>query len=119
MAIVLTPVDTRKLRGIDREIYSRGFLYAIHDRFTGRTLVAQRLRAVAARMNADAYVEDRVSAAQLYEHAAKRVDCLLKHRWRVSRFHLDDDEALANLESLRGGGGSLELVGDRHVYRIE
>jgi hypothetical protein len=119
MAIVLTPVDTRKVRGIDREIYSRGYLYAIHDRFTGRTLVAQRLRAVAARMNAGADAEDRVSAAQLYEHAAKRIDCLLKHRWRVSRFHLDDEEALGNLESLRGGGGSLELVGDRHVYRIE
>jgi hypothetical protein len=117
MAIVLSPIDTRKLR-IDREIYSRGFLYAINDRFTGRTLVAQRLCAAAERMNAGADAEDRVSAAQLYEHAAKRVDGLLKHRWRVSRFHLDDEDAMTRLDSLRGGG-ALELVGTRHVYRFE
>jgi hypothetical protein len=102
MAIVLTPFDSRKIRAIDREIYSRGFLYSIHDLFTGLTLVAQRLRAAAAHMNEGVDAEDRVSAAQLYKHAAKRVDCLLKHRWRVTRFHLDDEEALANLESLRG-----------------
>jgi hypothetical protein len=116
--IVLAPVDTHKLRGIDREIYSRGFLYIITDRFTGRTLVAQRLRAAAIRMNAGADAEDRVSAAQLYEHAAKRVDCMLKHRWSVSRVHLDDEEALSKLESLRGVG-PLELVGARHVFRFQ
>lgn len=117
-AIVLTPIDGRTLTHVRREIYSRGFVYAIRDRWSERVLVTQRLRAAATHMNKDACQQDRVSAAQLYEHAARRVGGLLKHRWTVERYHLDDEAALATLASLRQSG-TLELLGGSAVYRVE
>jgi hypothetical protein len=67
--------------------------------------VGQRLRSIAAALNATASCDDDVvSAAQLYEHAGGRVRGLLKHRWRVERWHLDDERLVERVEALRRTG---------------
>lgn len=105
----------RPLRGFHRELSSRGYLYLVRDRFTGTTLVAQRLRLVAERLSAGACRDDSVSASQLYEHAAKRVSGLLKHRWIVTRMHLDDAALVDKVEAARRTG-SVVFLGDSIAY---
>jgi len=95
----------RPLRHVMREIHTRNVLYVVHDRWSARTLVGQRLRSIAAALNASASCDDDgVSAAQLYEHAGGRVRGLLKHRWRVERWHLDDERLVDRVEALRRTG---------------
>lgn len=103
MEVVRAP--DRPLRHVMRELHTQGYLYVVHDRWTARTLVGQRLRTIATALNASASCEDdAVSAAQLYEHAGGRVRGLLKHRWRVERWHLDDEGLVERVEALRRTG---------------
>jgi|Transcript_61340 hypothetical protein len=108
-------VDRPLARRPARELYTRGFLYLVRDRFSGTTLVAQRLKLVAERLSAGASHDDSVSASQMYEHAADRVQGLLKHRWHVDRLHLDDTALVDKVEALRRTG-SVVFLGDSIAY---
>ena len=94
----------RPLLAFHRELHTRGLLYLVHDRFTGSTIVSQRLRLVAEHLSEGSGRDDSVSASQMYEHAADRVSGLLKHRWRVDRMHLDDASLVDRVEALRRTG---------------
>ena len=101
----------RRLQNVRRELHCRGYLYLVRDRFSGTTLVAQKLRLVAERLSAGASRDDSVSTSQLYEHAAERVSGLLKHRWVVERLHLDDAELVDKVEALRSTSRVIFLGG--------
>ena len=103
------------LRSVQRELHTRGYLYLVHDKFTGTTLVAQTLRLVAERMSAGASRDETVSASQLYEHAAGRVSGLVKHRFNVERLHLDDAELVGKVEAVRGAGRT-DFLGGLFAY---
>ena len=114
--MTLAMVD-RPLRGIRPELYSRGLLYLVRDRFTGTTLVSQRLRLVAEWLSAGASRDDSVSASQLYVHAAAdRVSGLLKHRWTVRRVHLDDADLLDKVEAVRRTSRRVVFLGDEIAF---
>ena len=103
------------LRSVQRELHTRGYLYLVHDKFTGTTLVAQTLRLVAERMSAGASRDETVSASQLYEHAAGRVSGLVKHRFNVERLHLDDADLVGKVEAVRGAGRT-DFLGGLFAY---
>ena len=117
MSIVAAP--DRALRRVQRELNAHGFLYLVHDRWSAAVYVCQKLRPIAAVLNGAASCDDdKVSAAQLYEHAAGRVGGHLKHRWRVERTHVDDESVVGRVEALRTGGGRVVFLGGPIAFRF-
>ena len=78
---------SRRLVGMAREKDSRARAYVVSDRFGAALFAAQRLPVAAAYINSLG-VGDAVSAASLYEAAAK--PRLVHRRWSVVRTTLDE-----------------------------